>query len=250
MHPQTSLTQNPGSAEWAAGAAFAGRVIGGLPGLVLAQATTEKEKIPVAAVAVRWIGQVAGAAGGAAVGAPEGLKGRAAVGAAIGGAVPLLGAPLAAVGAYLATRPKSRTNNPAANPGWVGEPPPRYGYLALSVLGVVFLGGATYYGVKAYKARTDKAETDKADEPTPQNVDEWGTDMDKNEHWGAGPVVGQDGRDYAYVIYHNLENDTYWIAYRGESGSGSKGPLATGEEAAWCVENQLPSPCFGYPGEG
>lgn len=191
----------------------------------------------MAGMAVRWIGHIAGAAGGAAIGAPKELRGRAAVGAAIGGAVPFVGAPLAALGAYIATRPKDPR---AANPMSTGAT------VALAALGIAVLGGGTYYGVKALKARAD--ENGDNGENGAENVDEWGTDMDKNEHWDAGPVVGQDGKDYAYVIYHNLEADNYWIAYRGESQTGSKGPMDTGDEAAWCVENRLPSPCFGYPG--
>lgn len=237
MHPQTSLMQNPGSPGWAAGAAFAGRVVGGLPGLVVgSMMTDEAGDVPIAAYVVRWIGQVAGAAGGAAVGAPDGLKRRAAVGAAIGGAVPLIGAPLAAVGAYIATRPTDdRQSNPMSPAAMI----------ALLAIGLATTGGLVYAGVKAMQARVAKKDEE---EPIPQNVDEWGADMDKNEHWGAGPVTGQDGNEYAYVIYHNLEDDTYWLAYRGESGSGSKGPFATGEEAAWCVDNRLPFPCVGYPG--
>lgn len=237
MDPQTSLAQNPGSPGWAAGAAFAGRVVGGLPGLVVASVMADEDgEAPVAAYVVRWIGQVAGAAGGAAAGAPEGLKGRAALGAAIGGAVPLIGAPLAAVGAYIATRPKdNRQSNPLSP----------IAAITLVALGLATTGGLVYAGVKAIQAHEAKKDQG---EPTPANVDEWGADMDKNEHWGAGPVTGQDGNEYAYVIYHNLEDDSYWLAYRGESGSGSKGPFASGDEAAWCVDNRLPGACYGYPG--
>lgn len=247
----TNPLANPGSAGWAAGGAFAGRVIGGLPGLIVAAVTAkpaaegEAPEPSYAGAAVRWLGQIGGAAGGAALGAPDGLKGRAAVGAAIGGAIPFLGAPLAAVGAYIATRPQARQNPYEQNPVGTGT------VVALSLLGLAVLGTGTYYGVKELKKRRElKAAEDGGELPPGEaNVDEWGTNMDKNEHWGAGPVVGQDGKDYAYVIYHNLEDDSYWVAFRGESQTGSTGPYATSDEAEWCVENRLPHPCIGYPGE-
>lgn len=225
---------NPGSRGGAAGAAFAGRVVGGLPGLIWAYTKTkdqEEAKPPPMAVAVRFLGQVAGAAGGAALAAPKPLRTRAAVGAGIGGAVPLLGAPLAALGAYIATEPK-RNNNPST-----------LTTVALGALGLLAAGGATYAGVKAYnKYKQQKA---LGGGENGDNLDDWGVDMDQHEYWGAGPVVGQDGNEYAYIIYHDLGDDTYWYMYKGASGSGSSGKLASAVDAEWCVENQLPSPCMG-----
>lgn len=238
MDPQTSLMQNPGSPGWAAGAAFAGRVVGGIPGLIVGSAMTDDEgKAPVSAYVVRWLGQIGGAAGGAALGAPPELKARAAVGAAIGGAVPLVGAPLAAVGAYIATRPKDgREANPMSPMATV----------ALVTLGLAAAGGLTYVGVKAWKAREAKKEA----EATPANDDDWGWDLNRYELWGLGPVDGIDGKEYFYRIYRNLEEGTYELAYVGETGSGGEGPFDTSEEAVWCVENRLPQPCVGYPGPG
>ena len=236
----TPLMLNPGSRGGAAAAAFAGRVVGGLPGLLWAYQETkdlpQEEKKPSAgAVALRFIGQVGGAAGAAALAAPAPLRTRAAIGAGIGGAIPILGAPMAALGAYIATDPK-RKSNPSA-----------LGNAALLALGLLAAGGVTYAGVRYYKKRQeDKAlEGGNGGELDPGNVDDWGVNLDENEHWGAGPVVGQDGNDYAYVIYHDLTDDTYWYMYKGAS-TGSAGPFPSGEEAAWCVENRLPFPCVGF----
>lgn len=240
--PHHAMVQaNPGSAGWAAGAAFAGRVIGGLPGLIVAAATakeTAEGEAPEPSYAggiIRWLGQIGGAAGGAALGAPEGLKGRAAVGAAIGGAVPFIGAPLAAVGAYVATRPKGRSNNPyEQNPSpmtWVGV-----------ALGVAVVGAGTYFGVKALKKRQEEAGNGNGNGNG--NLDDWGWDLDQYSHWGAGPATGQDGQEYAYVIYHDATADQYWVDFRGPGDEGPDdpvGPFATSAEAETYVETQLPA---------
>lgn len=158
----TALMQNPGSPGWAAGGGFAGRVVGGLPGLFMAMAMAEEtpeggNKAPASAMIVRWLGQIGGAAGGAAIGAPDGQKGRAAVGAALGGAVPFLGAPLAAVGAYVATMPKSRNANPLSPAAtWT-----------LVILGLAGAAGLTYAGVKALEARDKNGNAAPQDDTDP-----------------------------------------------------------------------------------
>lgn len=232
--PHTTIA-NPGSPEWAAGAAFAGRVIGGLPGLVVAAATATEGEPSYAGAIVRWIGQVGGAAGGAAMGAPEGLKGRAAVGAAIGGAIPFLGAPLAAVGAYIATRP---SGGRAANPMSTGA------MVALSLLGLGVLGGGTYFGVKALKKRQEDKELGPGNGNGEAATDDWGWNLDQYSHWGAGPVTGQDGEQYSYVIYFDLVENLYWVDFRGPGDTGPDapvGPFSTSDEAVAYVETQLPA---------
>lgn len=244
--PEMQTVANPGSAGWAAGGAFAGRVIGGLPGLIVAAVTAkpaaegETEPPSYLGGVLRWLGQIGGAAGGAALGAPDGLKGRAAIGAAIGGSIPIFGAPLAAVGAYIATNP--RKQNPyEKNPMGTGA------IVGLSLLGLAILGGGTYYGVKAIKKRQELKAAEKEGELPPAeagNLDEWGWDLDRYEQWGAGPVTGQDGNDYAYVIYHDTTDDQYWVDFRGANDEGPEepiGPFATSAEAETYVNSQLPA---------
>jgi hypothetical protein len=236
----TGLMLNPGSQGGAAAAAFAGRVVGGLPGLFWAYAVAQNQpegqvKVGMGPSLLRFVGQVSGAAGAAALAAPQPLRTRAAVGAAIGGMIPILGAPLAALGAYIATSPKRAKNpSPMATAGLVA-------------LGLAAAGGLGYGGYRAYKAYQEKKSLPPANGGNGGgNVDEWGADLDTNEQWGAGPVTGQDGKDYAYVIYHNTADNTYWYMYKGANNeSGSAGPFATADEAVWCVENRLPMPCVG-----
>ena len=237
MHPDTAIMQNPGSPEYAAGAAALGRIVGGLPGLALAYAQTDKdaEKPPAAGIVVRFAGQIAGAAGGAALGAPDGLKGRAAVGAALGGAVPFVGAPLAALGAYIATRPSARRqNNPMSRPVTV----------AVVGLGLLTAGGLIYAGLKALEARkSGGTENGEGDGEAEGNIDDWGWDLDRYELWGLGPVTGADGKEYFYRIYNDLGSGKFEIAYTGDGGSGTMGPFDTSADAEWCAENRLPLPC-------
>jgi hypothetical protein len=150
MTTQAIVVANPGSRGWAAGAAFLGRWAGGVPGLLLNYVMTkdkpvEEQEGNMPALVLRWIGQIAGAAGGAYAAAPPDLRGRAALGAGIGGAIPFVGAPLAALGAYLATKPKGRKSNLGAGATTL-----------LVILGLAAAGGATYAGVKYWKKRKAK----------------------------------------------------------------------------------------------
>jgi hypothetical protein len=95
------------------------------------------------ALVVRWIGQIAGAAGAAYAAAPHDVRKQAALGAGIGGSIPFVGAPLAALGAYLATKPADgRRRNLGAGATTL-----------LVILGLAAAGGATYAGVQYWKKR-------------------------------------------------------------------------------------------------
>lgn len=238
-HPGLVYANPAGSIEWAAGGAFAGRVLGGIPGLLFYYATAaededgKKEKPTAGPYIVRWVGQIAGAAAGGYLGAPDAMKTRAAVGAAVGGSIPFLGAPLAAVGAYVATRPGGgRKANPMSTGATIG----------LALGGLALLGGGTYLGVRALKARKDEKDAENGD--VIGNLDEWGWDLDRYEVWGHGPVVGQDGQDYAYGIYHDTVEDNYWVDFRGGTEAADPaepiGPFATSDEAEIYVESELP----------
>lgn len=92
------------------------------------------------------LGGAVGAAGAAALGAPQDLRGRAALGAALGGVIPFFGGPLAALGAYIATKPPSRHRNPV----------PVAAMIALGVLGAGTMGALTYAGLQLAHERSSQ----------------------------------------------------------------------------------------------
>lgn len=170
---------NPGSSGWSAATAFGGRFFGSIAGNWLAamvfedtlldllptpdeqsayesgEMTPEEEKAYVKRL-VQYVGiiyaggLVVGAglgAAGAAVAAPEGARGGAALGAAIGGIFPIMGSPLAALGAYVGANRSQRAQNPMSTGAKVG----------LSVLGVAAVGGLGYAALRMEKAKAEKA---------------------------------------------------------------------------------------------
>lgn len=160
--------ENPGSPVWSAAGAFFGQGIGTALGLLTfgtiatARAASKIEDDPYAsdlaaepakfgAIAVlgMMLGGAGGAAGGAALGAPAGLRGKAAMWGAIGGAIPFFGFITGPLAAYLATRPGGggRKANMTTTTTAL-----------LAVLGLAAAGGATYAGVKIWKDRKAKEE--------------------------------------------------------------------------------------------
>jgi hypothetical protein len=159
---RTAIAQNPGTPVWAGAGAFTGRFVGGLPALIaggMASTTSISEEgkevvdVPDWAWPLRIVGQIAGAAGGAALGAPPHMRKRAAVGAAIGAPIPLLGVVLSPLGAWLATKPKSRKNNEGEVARNVAG-----STIAWTVLGLAVAGGAAYAGVRWYQKKKKEKE--------------------------------------------------------------------------------------------
>lgn len=132
---------NMAASAWPALGAFGGRFVGGwgmtwLGGRVFG--TNEPLGIlnpPV--YASRVVGQVLGAAGVAALAAPRGRRTRAALGGAAGAWVPYVGAPLAALGAYFATK-SGRKSNP------IRPRAKRWIWIAAGVATLLVGGGVAY----------------------------------------------------------------------------------------------------------
>lgn len=171
-----------GSPGWSAAGAFVGRPIGGYGGVwafskifekqIVEMMPTEEEQAAYKAasdageltdvqkkeyvdgvmkamailIAGNAVGGSALAAAGAALVAPEGMRSRAAIGAAIGGVVPIFGAPLAALGAYIATSPKDRAANPMSTGAQLGW----------GAATVIVLGGLGYAAWRWEKAKVEK----------------------------------------------------------------------------------------------
>jgi hypothetical protein len=95
------------SPGWAAAFALGGGVFGGMLFTKLGRSAFGTDAL-AALIASRIVGQVVGASSLAAAAAPEGLRARAATGAAAVAWVPYLGAPFAAIGTYVATRPREQ----------------------------------------------------------------------------------------------------------------------------------------------
>lgn len=171
-----------GSRGWSAVGAFVGRPVGGYAGAWAVSKLFEKQLVELmpteedtaaykaaaaageitdaqkqaymdnAMAAVKYfiagnaVGGSALAAAGAALVAPEGMRTRAAIGAAIGGIVPIFGAPLAALGAYIATAPKDRAANPMSTTGQIG----------LGVAALALVGGLGYAAWHMEKSKIAK----------------------------------------------------------------------------------------------
>lgn len=132
---------NPLEPGWLAAAAFVGRFFGGWAGWGLGRLAFGGIREDAEGLGPLWasrvVGQLVGAAGAAAIAAPTQMRTRAALGAAAGAWVPFLGAPLAAVGAYVATRPR------AQNPLSPGQR--RWMWIGGGVLAALFVGGGVAY---------------------------------------------------------------------------------------------------------